>query len=63
MQCKWIKLEGKQNNNTTRLFMCGLKNKAIDEYECKNCPMFIPDNKADDIVNQFLSVYGGNYGR
>lgn len=65
MKCKWIKVEGKQNNNTTRIFMCGLKNKAIDEYECKNCPMFIKDNKVydNDIVNQLFGMFGGNNGR
>ena len=63
MQCKWIKLEGKQNSNTTRLFICGLKDKAVDEYECRNCPMFIKDNNTNDIVNQLFGMFGGNYGR
>ena len=63
MQCKWIKVEGKQNNNTTRFFICGLKNKAIDEYECRDCPMFIQDNKADDVVSRLLGIFGGNNGR
>lgn len=59
MQCKWIEVEGKQNNNTTRFFMCGLKNKAIDEYECKNCP----DNNANNTVNRLFGMFGGNNGR
>ena len=59
MQCKWIKVEGKQNNNTTKIFMCELKNKAIDEYECRDCPLFIRDNNADDIVNQLFGMFNG----
>ena len=55
MQCKWLKVEG----NTTKYFRCSLKNKAIDEYECRDCPMFIKDNKADDIVNQLFGMFGG----
>ena len=46
MQCKWIKVEG----NTTKYYRCNLKDKAIDEYECRHCPMFIQDNKADYLV-------------
>ena len=63
MQCKWIKLEDKQNNNTTRLFICGLKDKVIDEYECRDCPMFIKDNNTNDIINQLFGMFGGNNGR
>ena len=63
MQCKWIKVEGKQNNNTTRFFICGLKNKAIDEYECRDCPLFIIDKVEDsDIVNRLFGIFGGNNG-
>ena len=59
MQCKWIKVEGQ----TTKYFRCSLKDKAIDKYECNNCPMYIKDNNADDIVNQLFGIFGGNYGR
>ena len=55
MQCKWIKVEG----NTTKYYRCSLKDKAIDEHECKKCLMFIKDNNADDIVNQLFSMFGG----
>lgn len=55
MQCKWIKVEGQ----TTKYFRCGLKDKAIDEHKCRNCPMFIKDNNADDIVNQLFGMFGG----
>ena len=55
MQCKWIKVEGR----TTKYFRCSLKDKAIDEHECKNCLMFIKDNNADDIVNQLFGMFGG----
>ena len=54
MQCKWIKVEGR----TTKYFKCSLKDKAIDEYECNKCPMFIKDNNADDIVNQLFGMFG-----
>ncbi len=61
MQCKWIKVEG----NTTKYFRCSLKDKAIDGYECRDCPMFIKDSKVDDseIVNRLFGAFGGNYGR
>ena len=55
MQCKWIKVEGQ----TTKYFRCSLKDKAIDKYECRDCPMFIKDNNADDIVNQLFDMFGG----
>ena len=55
MQCKWIKVEGQ----TTKYFKCSLKDKAINEYECNKCPMFIKDNNAKDIVNQLFDMFGG----
>ena len=55
MQCKWIKVEGQ----TTKHFRCSLKDKAINDYECKNCPMFIKNNNADDIVSQLFGMFGG----
>ena len=60
MQCKWIKGKG----NTTKHFECGLKNKAIDEYECRDCLMFMEDNKVEDsdIVNRLFGIFGGNNG-
>lgn len=58
MQCKWIKVEG----NTTKYWVCSLKDKAIDNYTCRDCPLFIKDNNADDIVNQLFGMFGSNYG-
>ena len=55
MQCKWIKVEG----NTTKYFKCTLKDKAIDEYKCKDCPMFLKDNNADDVVTRLFGTFGG----
>ena len=60
MQCKWIKVEGV----TTKYLRCSLKDKTIDEYECRNCPMFVKDNNVNDIVNQLFGMFnGGNYGK
>lgn len=59
MQCKWIKVEGQ----TTKYFRCSLKNKIIDECKCRNCPMFIQNNNAGDIINRFSEILGGKYGR
>ena len=56
MNCKHVKIEG----NTTKYWVCRLKDKAIDEYECRDCPMFIKDNNASDIVNQLFGMFGGN---
>lgn len=38
MNCKHCKIQG----NTTKYFYCQLKNKAIDNYMCKNCVMKLP---------------------
>ena len=59
MNCKWIRVEGR----TTKYFKCSLKDKAIDEYECKKCPMFLKENKTNDIVNKLFGVLGGSNGR
>ena len=55
MACKHAKVEG----NTTKYWVCRLKDKAIDKYKCKDCPMFIKDNNTEDIVNQLFGMFGG----
>ena len=55
MQCKWIKVEG----NTTKYYRCNLKDRAIYAEECRHCPMFIQDNKADDVVSRLFGMFGG----
>ena len=59
MACKHANIEG----NTTKYWVCSLKDKAIDDYTCRNCPLFIHDNTTDDIVNILFGTFGGNYGR
>lgn len=39
MNCKHIKIEG----NTTKYFICKIKNKAVDEYECRDCLLKLPN--------------------
>ena len=39
MNCKHKYVEG----NTKKHFIYRAKNKAINEYDCKNCPLRLPD--------------------
>lgn len=39
MNCKHIEVKG----NTTKYYFCKLKNKSVDIYNCKNCPLKLPD--------------------
>ena len=39
MNCKHKYVEG----NTTKYFVCRAKNKAINEYDCKSCPLRLSD--------------------
>lgn len=48
MNCKHIKIEG----NTTKYFYCNVKGKAINEYDCKNCPLKIEND--NDVINQLF---------
>lgn len=50
MNCKHCKVEGA----TTKYFYCKVKQKAIGEYECKNCPMRLPD-----LPEGFEELFGG----
>jgi len=51
MNCKHLKVAGK----TTKYFYCNAKDKAIDEYECKNCPLKLPDrNLQNELVELFF---------
>ena len=40
MACKHANIEG----NTTKYWVCSLKDKTIDNYTCRNCPLFIHNN-------------------
>lgn len=50
MNYKHCKVQG----NTTKYFYCQLKNKAIDNYMCKNCVMKLPD-----LPNRLEKIFGG----
>ena len=39
MNCKHAKVVG----NTTKYYVCQIKNKAVDDYSCRDCMMRIPD--------------------
>lgn len=39
MNCKHVKVVG----NTTKHWYCSLKDKAVDDYACKDCMMKLPD--------------------
>lgn len=53
MSCKHARIEG----NTTKYWVCGIKNKAIDNYICRDCPLFIPDTN-NNIKNSFSQIFG-----
>lgn len=52
MNCKHCKVEG----TTTKYFYCMLKNKSIDEYQCKNCLMKLPD-----LPEGFEEIFGKGF--
>lgn len=54
MNCKHIEVKG----NTTKYFWCKLKDKAVDQYSCKNCLMKLP--KAPD---GFEMLFGRGFRR
>lgn len=39
MNCKHVTVKG----NTTKYYYCKAKNKAVEEYECRDCMLRLPD--------------------
>ncbi len=50
MNCKHCVVEG----NTTKYFWCKLKNKAVDQYSCRDCLMKLP-SVPDEVERLFGS--------
>ena len=50
MNCKHCKVEG----YTTKYYYCRLKNKAVDDYSCRNCAIKLPD-----LPEGFEELFGG----
>lgn len=53
MSCKHLRVEG----NTTKYFVCGITEKAIDEYKCRDCMMKIDDNAEEKINEIFRQIF------
>lgn len=59
MACKHRKIIG----DTTKYFVCGVKNKAVDDMQCSKCMLRIEDiNPFDEMVKVIFgkSFKGGN---
>lgn len=52
MNCKHVKVV----RNTTKYFYCILKNKAVDDYSCRDCMMRLPD-----LPENFAEVFGKGF--
>ena len=52
MNCRHVRLKGK----TTKYFYCMLKNKSVDDYNCKDCMMRLPD-----LLDGFAEVFGKGF--
>ena len=52
MNCKHLQVQG----TTTKYFFCGAKQKAINEYECRSCPLKI--EKKADLPDGFEQLFG-----
>lgn len=50
INCKHKIIEG----NTTKYLFCRAKNKTISDYECKACPLTLPD-----LPQGFEILFGG----
>ena len=55
MNCKHSEVRG----NTTKYFYCKLKEKAVDDYNCKNCIMKLP-NVPEGFEQLFRMGFGNN---
>lgn len=52
MNCKHCRVEG----NITKYYVCGIKNKQINEWDCKNCMLKIPD-----LPEGFEQIFGKGF--
>lgn len=52
MNCKHATVKG----NTTKYFYCNLKDQAVDDYECRDCMMKLPD-----LPDGFVEVFGKGF--
>ena len=52
MNCKHIEIKG----NTTKYFFCKVKNKSVDEYECRDCMLKLPD-----LPQGFEEIFGKGF--
>lgn len=57
MACKHRKVKG----NTTKYFVCGVTEKTIDDYKCKNCMMRIEDTNSQ-FNELFTQIFGKGFG-
>ncbi len=54
MNCKHIEIKG----NTTKYYYCKVKEKEIEEKDCKNCMLKIPN-----IPKGFEEIFGKGFTR
>lgn len=48
--------------NTTKYFFCSVLEKALNEYDCYNCPLKIENKRTQDVTDFndfFYSLFGG----
>lgn len=54
MNCKHRKIKG----NTTKYFWCNLKEKSVDDYQCRDCMLKLPD-----LPEGFEEIFGKGFRR
>ena len=52
MDCKHIEVKG----NTTKYFFCKVKDKSVNDYDCKDCMLKLPD-----LPKGFEEVFGKGF--
>lgn len=49
MNCKHVEVQGR----TTKYYWCKVKGKSVDDYQCRDCMMKLPD-----LPEGFKEVFG-----
>ena len=54
MNCKHVEVQGR----TTKYYWCKVKGKSVDDYQCRDCMLRLPDLPAG-----FEEVFGNGFRR
>lgn len=52
MNCKHVEVQG----NTTKYYWCKVKGKSVDDYQCRDCMLKLPD-----LTEGFEEVFGKGF--